>query len=418
ILFGLVPALHATQGSLAATLGAAGAAGGTRGRMRLQRLSAISQIALSLALLATAGVLLRSVGAAARAADADEQAGRIISGTLDLAGQGYNTARQRALIAELLDRLRQLPGVESCSATAFGPGQGRMYTGVVVDGQPGDPARPSLVEVTWTLPDYFQTMGMPLVRGRDLGKDHVAGAAVVNEAFARKYWPGEDPIGKPLWMGPRTSPPRTVVGVVRTSGEGDQSQPPVLFVPRLELPEETLPWAIVAKTTGAAAPLAPVLRELVAQLDTSLPLFDLATLRQSRAHALAPRRAASGVLNIFGGLALLLASIGVYGLIGWQLARRRREIGVRMALGASRADVLRMVVGDGGRLAAIGVAIGLALALAATRLMSGLVSGAAASDIPMLLAVSAIVGVVVCAASYLPARRVTRVNPAEVLRAE
>ena len=421
IMFGLVPALHASGGSVASSLGAAGIAGATRSRARLQRVSAVSQIAFSLALLAAAGVLVRGARAGVLAADADAEASRIIGASIDLAAQGYSSDLQKAFAAELVDRVASLPGVESCSLAMMTPGRGAMYRPLSIGGGPAS-ERPVLARLDWVWPAYFRTMGMAILRGRDFSSSDAAGAppvAVVNEALARAYWPGEEAVGKAVRFGPADSVAHTVVGVVRDRrGPEDESPRPALFMARRQLTDDRRPWALVARTSGPAAALGPGLRQVVRQMDSSLPLFELATLRQLEGERLRSREAASKVVNLLGAIALLLAAVGVYGLASWRMARRQREIGVRMALGATRLDVLRMVASDGARVAVAGASVGLGLGAASARVMSGLTGGPAGADIPMLLAVTALVSLVVVVASCLPARRTTRVNPAEVLRSE
>lgn len=198
----------------------------------------------------------------------------------------------------------------------------------------------------------------------------------------------------------------------------DERAEPAVFLPRAQLADDQRPWVLLARASGPAAPLAPAIRQAVRRLDPSLPVYDVATLREIETERLRPRQAASGVVNALGGVAVLLAAFGVYGLVSWRVARRRREIGVRMALGATRNDVLRMVAADGFRVAAAGSAIGLALGAVAARLMSAATGATAGLDIPMLLAATVVVWLAVSAASCLPARRAARVNAADVLRAE
>ncbi len=423
VLFGLVPALHATRGGIAAGgLGGGSAAGATKSRARLQRLSAVSQIALSLALLAAAGVLLRSARAGVVTADADADASRVITASIDLAAQGYPAARQQAFADELLERVGALPGVESCSLAMMAPGRGVMYRTAFGGSGEAAAGRAPLVRVDWVGPGYFRTMGMAMVRGRDLAASDTPGSpevAVVNEALARSWWPGEDPLGKQLRFTPSDAVAHTVVGVVRDRRDlAGARRGPAVFFPHRQLADDRRPWTLLARTAGPAGALGAGLRQVVRRMDASVPLYEVATLRQIEGEHLRSREAASRAVNLLGGVALLLAAIGVYGLVSWRTARRQREIGVRMALGATRLDVLRLVASDGGRVAASGTVIGLALGAAAARVMAGVSGGSPAADVPMLLAVTGIVWLVVFAASCLPARRATRVNPSEVLRAE
>jgi predicted permease len=421
VLFGLAPALHASRGSLVAALGPAGTAGATRGRARLQRASAVFQVALSLALLAAAGGLVRTARAGLVAADADPDAARILAASIDLADQGYPAARQCSFASELAGAVQSLPGVEACSLAMIAPGRGAMY-GTIETGAAGDPGRPLLARSDWVWSDYFRTMGMAVVRGRDFSPADTAGSpqvAVVNEALARMLWPGQEPIGQLLRFGPSDAAPQTVVGVVRDrSRRAGEKREPAVFLPRGQIADDRQPWVLLVRTSGPAAALAPSLRQAVRRIDPSLPLFDVATLREIEGERLRPRQAAAGAVNVLGAVALLLAALGVYGLVSWRAARRHREIGVRMALGATRGDVLRMVASDGLRIGATGSAVGLGLGAVAARLVSALTGGSAVPDVTMLLAVTTVVWLAVSVASCVPARRATRVNPADALRAE
>jgi len=301
------------------------------------------------------------------------------------------------------------------------PGRGAMYRTVFGGGEAAA-GRAPVARVDWVSPGYFRTMGMAIVRGRDLAASDAEGSpavAVVNEALARSWWPGEDPLGKQFRFTPSDPLAYTVVGVVRARrGLAGATQRPAAFFSRRQLADGRRPWTLLARTAGPAVALGNGLRQIVRQMDAAVPLYEVATLRQIEGEHLSSREAASGAVNLLGGVALLLAAIGVYGLVSWRTARRQREIGVRMALGATRLDVLRLVASDGAGVAASGSIAGLALGAAAARVMAGVSGGSPAADVPMLLAVTAGVWLVVFAASCLPARRATRVNPSEVLRAE
>jgi predicted permease len=421
LLFGTMPALHASRPRIAGTLESVGA-GTNRRRSRMQHLFAVAQVALSLALLATAGLLVRSVQAASAEARADTFPEHVLTASFDLASQGYATERQWDFAQELLRRVRALPGVQAASLGSQVPGRGTRYTTVFVPGSTEAGGRPPLVRMDSVWPGYVRTMGMTLLAGRDLSDADGPGTgrvALANEAFIARYWPGERGIGRQFHFGDPTGAVVTIVGVVKERQRaGDTANDPSLYLARPQQAASRIPMAILVRASGPAEALAPSLRQVMSQLDPSVPLYDVATLRQVFDLHLLPRKAASSALDIFGGLALFLAAVGVYGLSAWTVSRRQREIGIRMALGASRGCVLRMVMRDAARIAAQGCIVGLLLAAAATRLIAGMVTGAVLADGVMYVAVTAIVSGMVFLASYVPARRATRVDPAVVLRVE
>jgi predicted permease len=419
--FGLLPAYSTVHGRPASALGTAAVAGSSRRRARLQRAFVVAQVALSLVLLTSAGVLLRSLQSAERIERARDEPDRILAASFDLSAQGYPTARQQGLAAELVEAVRAMPQVEAASLAAFVPGRGDIYSPVAVDGAAARQAR-TLARVNYVWRDFFRAFGMPLVRGRDFDENDRPGAplaAVVNEGFARQYWAGDEAIGKQLRLGSHGAAALTVVGVV---GDGvrasDDQGVPEVFVARQQQPESVLPFALVVRTRGPAMSVVAPVRSAVQRLDATLPLFDVSTLREVLDERRTPIRAASTVLNVFGGLALLLASIGIYGLVAWVVERRQREIGVRMALGATPNGIVRMTLAEGLRLGLLGTAVGLLLAVATTRMLASMVTGAVAGDLVMFGGACGLSIGVVLVASFLPARRASLVHPSVVLRVE
>jgi putative ABC transport system permease protein len=274
--------------------------------------------------------------------------------------------------------------------------------------------------------DYFQTMGIPLVKGRYFEARDTAeapGVAIVSEALARKYWPGEDPVGKRITFerGADGQTPRwrEVVGLVghvrNESLEGEsRGQYYVPYVQRPTSPELFL----VVRTDGDPASLAPSVRGAVANVDRDLPVFRMTTMEKMVAESLAQRRFSMFLFGVFAALALVLAVVGLYGVMSYAVAQRTHEIGLRMALGAQGRDVLRMVVGQGMWLVAVGLALGLAGAFGLTRLMSSLLYEVSAADPVTYAGIAVLLGAVALLASYLPARRATKVDPMEALRYE
>jgi predicted permease len=280
-------------------------------------------------------------------------------------------------------------------------------------------------------PGYIGTIGLQLRSGRDLSRDDRAGAPramVVNEALARALFPGQDPIGKRVLCceGAADDPRwKTIVGVVgdaRSRGP-DQEVVPEFFIPIAQSPDEAWNWisrtmSVVARADGDPLSLAPAMREALRRVDPSLPLYRIETLEASLSNALAPARFRTVLLGSLAAIGLLLALVGIYGVIAYLVTRRRGEIGVRMALGASSSDVLRMVVGQGLRPVLAGTALGALGALAATRLLATWLHGVSPNDPLTFGAVAFSLVVVAALASLIPARRATKVSALEAMRAE
>ncbi len=416
LAFGMVPALYASRPDVAAAIAGATVAGTPRRRARLQRRFVITQIALSLVLLATAAMLLRHLHDATAADTRMGDADRLLVASFDLAGQGYSPERQRAFGRELLGRLEDVPAVESASIASLVPlGGARIGTHVQLAGA-GDAARRTAY-CNWVWPGYFRTVGARLARGRDFAEADNEGAApvaIVNETMSRQFWPGEDAIGKRFRMG------RADVTVVGLSADtpydavGDRAAPFVFF-PSAQESVRRMPTGLVVRATHDASDLLPIVRGVVAQMDPALPLFDARTIQSVVRERRAPQRAASLVLDLFGLLALLLTTTGVYGVMAYAVERRTREIGVRVALGARAIDVMGLMMREGASLAGAGVAAGVLAAVAATRALAAVAELEPASP-ALLAAVSSLVALAILAACSIPARRAMRVDPAVTLR--
>ena len=270
-------------------------------------------------------------------------------------------------------------------------------------------------------PRYFATLGIPLVAGRDFADADRPGGkpvVIVNEVLARRFWPGQSPLGKRIHVG--SSPePAEVIGVARDGKYVSLTERPRSFVylPLLQRgPTLGASVLLVRSTPGAA--LLRMVREEVRSLDPKLPLYDVRTLQESLDSQLADRRQGTFVIGILGALAVLLAAVGLYGVLAYAVSQRTREIGVRMALGAGRADVLRQFLGQGARLSAAGLAAGLLLSAGLTRLLSSQIFGVTPTDAVTFAAVSLFLIAVALCASYLPARRAASISPMEALRNE
>ncbi len=305
-----------------------------------------------------------------------------------------------------------------------GSGGDRTFT---IEGQPIAPGEPHPDEqIRFVSAGYFGTMGIPLLKGRDFtGRDlpDTPQVVIVNQALARKYWPNEAPLGKRVSFSSRNPKWYAIVGVVgNVKHRGlDLEDKPEFYVPFLQplfAEANVQPMYLVARTSSEPLSAAAVVRHEVAAIDRDQPVSNLLTMEQRIADSVAPRRFNMFLLGLFAALALILAAIGIYGIMAFSVAQRTHEIGVRMALGARRADVLRLVLRNGFKLALIGIALGLAIAFAATRLMSSLLYGVSPTDRTTFLIDALVLAGVALLACYIPARRATKVDPLVALRYE
>ena len=420
VLFGLAPALGASRTDLVPTLkGEGGGLGLQVRRSRLVSSLVVAQVALSLVLLVAAGLFLRTLGKALRV-DPGVDTSHAVAVSFDLRIQGYDAARQGAFYTQLLERVRGLPGVTAASLASPMPLGSRLISSTVAAEGPNQDDANVQVSYAAVWPAYFTAAGTSLTRGREFTTRDVAGAppvVIVNETLAHRLWPGQDPIGKRLRFG--GEPFLEVVGVARDGKYHELTERPrgFLYVPerqRADLSDITL----LVRTAGDPRSLIPVLGEAVHALDRSLPLFQAITLEDALRQRLDGERGASSVLGVFGGLALLLAALGLYGVMAYAVAQRTREVGVRMALGAERPRVLRQFVGEGMRLATIGIVIGLVIAAALTRVIAQFLYGITATDVFTFALCAAVLGSVAALASFIPARRAAQVDPMVALRYE
>jgi putative ABC transport system permease protein len=423
VVFGLVPALQATRGDLTFALkeGGTGTAGPSRGRLR--RALVVGQLALSLMLLAGAGLLLRSFAEVLRVHPGFDASG-VLAAQVTLGGRRFDPDEaQQRYWAEAVRRVSALPGVESAGAIAGPPLEGVGDWSYDIEGyqmKAGEsPPDDQLRQVT---PGYFQTMRIPIHQGRDLSESDDAKAPLVilvNEAWVRRFFPGQDVIGRRLRLGDSKGKPRSIVGVAGDSHDLglDAPTPPILFVPQAQVgtPRMTL---MVRAAGGGPEALAQSVQATLTDLEREQPADWIAPFEQRIDGALAPRRFPLQLLGIFAGLALALSALGIYGVTAYGVTQRTREIGVRIAIGAQQRDVLRMVMLGAVKLAAAGVALGLCGALVGARLLSSQLYGVGSRDPLTYAAMSALLAAVALVASWLPARRATRVDPMIALRAE
>ncbi len=422
VAVGLLPALKASRPDLVTDLKEGGdGAGAARRLLNLKNLLVVAQVSASLVLLVGAGLFLKSLQSAMRL-DAGFEPDGLATVALSLAREGFSVEEAELFFADLNERVAALPGVESTARTDALPltiSAGRRR-GVTVPGYTPLEGEDMEFQFFAVSPGYFSTLRNPLRAGREFAAEdgpEGAEAVIVNEAFAEHFWPGEEPLGKLVnWSGNADA---QVVGVAadaayRTLNEETRI---AFFTPLRQTPSAA--QTLIARTSPDRAEdlLGPIRAEVMA-LNSRLPISSLRTVNEAVAGTLLPQRIASWLLSIAGGLGLLLASLGLYGVMSVVVAQRTREVGVRMALGASQGDVVRMVVRQGLRLAVVGSVVGLLLAGGVTRFLESLLFGVNALDPVVFLGMPLAALLVAGVASFLPARRAASVDPAITLREE
>jgi putative ABC transport system permease protein len=432
VIFGLAPALQASRPDLVPALkDEDSAAAQGRRRFNLRNLLVVAQVALSLVLLIGAGLFLRSLNNA-QSIDPGFDAEKILNAQLNINLLRYTKTQGQDFYRRVVERVEALPGVESATLARVVPlsGGGRTSS-LFLEGQPADRARNAegsgLDDNTNTVNanviglKYFQTMGIPLLRGRDFSTQDGAGAplaVIVNEAFVRRYFEGEDVVGKRFSFRSAQGPWSEIVGVVRDSkyrtiGEALR---PTAYVPLAQNHETGM--ALHVRAIGNPASVAGAVRRQVQELDQNLPVTNLRPLSDVLGSSLFAARMGAVMLAVFGLLALVLAAVGLYGVMSYTVARRTREIGIRMALGARTGNVLGLVLKEGMALVGGGVAAGLIVAAGVTRLLASFLYGVSPLDAVTFVAIPLVLGFVALLATYLPARRATKVDPMIALRYE
>jgi putative ABC transport system permease protein len=422
ILFGLVPALQASRPRLAETLkegGRSSTAGGSR--LRLRRGLVVAEMALALPLLVAAALSILTVHRFLNGPQGFNPDG-LLTMRLLLPDARYPAGDARArFAASVVERLRGTPGVDTAAAINVMPSaDNNSGRSIEIDGSPNpDPANAPSVDYRTATPDLFAALQIPIRAGRaftDGDREDTQPVAIVSESLARRHWPNADPLGKRIKFA--TGPWMTVVGVAGDHIHGwfDRRNYPTLYRPFQQAP--TSGMALVIRTSRDPAALAADARAAVRAVDPTQPVFDVRPMRQALQERTIGLQYVGAIMFVFGGLALLLAVIGVYGVMANMVTQRTHEIGVRMALGATRRDVLRLTVGQTGRLTAVGVGIGVALSFMLGRLIEAGLLGVASSDARITGGLAAILVASTLAAGYLPARRAASIDPTVALRGE
>jgi predicted permease len=434
LLFGVAPALNASRPALVPAL--KDGEPSTRGRRSLfdlKKTLVVGEVALSLLLLIAAGLFVRSLQAA-RAIDPGVDAGRLLSAPLNINLLRYTRLQGREFYRLVVERMERLPGVESASVARVAllggtgrvlslhvEGRGATHDGVSSENSPVVSGDLTITNANVVGPGFFSTLGIPVVNGRDFGAADADGAPpviVLNVTAARMHFPDANPIGTRISVDGPQGPWREIVGVVRDTKYGDLAEGavPVVYMP-LAQNHETGMMLYVRTSVAPASLVAPVRREIAA-LEPNLPVPAIQTMTETIATSLYAARMGAWLLSVFGGLALLLAVVGIYGVLSFSISRRTREMGIRLALGASRRDVFLLVLRDGMLLVGVGILIGLGGGILAARSLASFVRGVSTTDLPTFAVTVAILSAVALLGCAIPARRAIRVTPIAALRHE
>jgi putative ABC transport system permease protein len=425
LLFGLAPALEASRPNLNETLKESGRSSASGGRShRLRDMFVVLEIALALVLLIGSGLLIRSFGRL-RAEDPGFDSSNLLTVRLLLPNAKYSQDTQRiAFFQQLVQRVQSLPGVRSAGAISFLPFTGLgAATRFDLEGRPA-PAKGQEPTGDVRVVDggYFQTMRIPLLKGRfftEREQTQESHVVIINEAMARDLYPGEDPIGKRVTISMKEkNEPSEIIGVVRDVKHVGLETPAraMTYWPHPELAYSAM--TVIVRTDSNPLALAEAVRREVLVLDKDQPIADVRTMEQVLSDSVARARFSTMLPGIFAGVALLLAAVGIFGVMSYTVSERTHELGLRMALGAQASDVLKLVVRQGMTLALVGVAFGLGAAFALTRVLAGLLYGVSATDPVTFACIAVALASVALVACYLPARRATKVDPMVALRYE
>jgi putative ABC transport system permease protein len=426
LLFGMVPAWQATKPDLQPTLEHGVRTSGPGTGQRFRQLLVVFQVSMAVMLVIAAGLLIKSFWRL-RQADPGFTSNSVLSAHVTLAPQYHKPLKTNDFYNQLIERISVLPDVDAVAIAYDHPLESNMVDDFKIEGrtesESGRPASANFQPVSW---DYFRTVGMTIISGRPFtqqdDQDH-SGVAIVNEAFARQYLPQGKALGQriqpvlpaQIWNNERLTS-FEVVGIVRnvkSAGWNAESEP-TYYLPATQAPFQAM--TILVRTRNDPATLVSALRNAVQTIDPTQPVTNIRTLDQIVSDSIAQPRLNMLLMGLFGGLALILAAVGIYGLLSYAVTERTREIGTRMALGAQVPDVLRLVLKQGMTLALIGEVIGLVGAFALTRVIRGLLFGVAPTDAMTFIAVAAVLTSVALLACYFPARRAAKVDPLVALR--
>jgi predicted permease len=422
MIAGLVPSLQASRTDLADTLKAGGRSGGaSAGHHRFRNALVVAQVAVSLLLLACAGFFIRSLQNSAHV-DMGFRVDHTLLMSMDVGLQGYSEERGQQFFKQLTERVRSLPGVRDAAIAAYIPmGTDNTLVNIYPEGQPiDDKSKMKSAFDDMVQPGYFRTAGTAIIQGREFAESDSATAphvAIINETFAKEIWPGEDPIGK-IFRTKKDGPPIQVVGLTRTGKYLFLYEKPQLYA-YFPLAQNYSSGAnLFVYTQDDPQRLLSAVRDQIRQLDAGLPVFSVTTMDEQVHYgkALFPARLGVMFVGTFGVLGLVLASVGVYGVVSFSVSQRTQEIGIRTALGAQRANVLGMILKQGMGMALIGTSVGIVLSFLLFRALGSMLYGVKSTDFVTLSAVSALLLFVAFVASCVPAVRATRVDPVVALR--
>jgi putative ABC transport system permease protein len=428
VIFGLAPALQVSKPNLSDSLKESGRTTAGVQRNRLRSSLVVLEIAMSLVLLIGAGLMIRSF-AKLSSLSPGFNPDNVLTMGVSLLRSGYpDDDKVAAFYSQMLERLNSVPGVQSSGTITDLPFSGsNMSDNFTIEGRPPiSKVDQPLTECRVVSPRYFESMNIPLLRGRDFAETdnkQTPNVTVINETFARRHFPGEDPIGHRLRLQGQFRDPLLIVGIVGDVRDLALDEPPTpeIYFPFLQNPlSESFDrsFTIVVQTKSSPTSMAEPLRAELLNLDRALPVYSLKPMTEYLSESLSRRRFNLVLLSGFATVALLLAAVGIYGVISYSVSQRTHEIGIRVAVGAHSGDILKLVVGQAMILALVGITLGLLASIALTRLMESLLYGVSATDPLTFAALSAVLGGVAVTASLIPALRATRVDPMIALRYE
>jgi putative ABC transport system permease protein len=429
VLFGLAPALQTSNPALTETL-KEGERNSSPGHNRTGKLLVVTEVALTFVLLVGAGLLVKSFWRLMRV-DPGFNPENLLAMQISVNAAPEEGPRVAGFLDQLQQRVKQLPGVQSVAISNGLPFEGANQPAFVIEGQaPPEPGHEPSGILYITSPDYLEALGITLQRGRAFSLHDTPSTTpvvLIDEVFARQYFPNQDPLGRRLRQTGPGNDSREIVGIVghveHTNLEGQSASRGEVYTPFNQIPIDKLPRYVrrvnlLVRTAVDPLSLASPVRNQIAALDKDQAVFNVRTMEEAVARSVAARRFSMILLSVFAALALILAAVGIYGVISYSVAQRTREVGIRMALGAQTTDVLKLVVRDGLKLVVIGVIVGLAGAFMLTRLMTTLLFGVTPTDVVTYGTVALGLIAVALLACYIPARRATKIDPLSALRFE